>query len=114
MDFARIVEKAQTLGDVELALLLSLMAGQHCQIDADVESVSSLKEEIGLVRHPFSHEDHYAQITSQICSRVFGFSHSAVQCSSSTTLDNFREALLVDEILSAECIFPDPESHRVS
>lgn len=46
----RIAEKAQALSDVELAVLLCLVAEQHCIIEAEKEALNSLEEELQLVR----------------------------------------------------------------
>lgn len=41
--------KAQELTDLELALLISLVAGQHCIIQAEEESLDPLQQELQLV-----------------------------------------------------------------
>lgn len=43
------VEKVQELSDVELAVLLSLMANQHCMIQTEDEALPSLESELRLV-----------------------------------------------------------------
>lgn len=45
-----LVERVQELTDVELAMLLGLIAGQHCIIQTEREALSSLEQEIQLVR----------------------------------------------------------------
>lgn len=45
-------EKIHELTDLELALLVSLVAGQHCLIEADEEALYPLQQEIQLVRSP--------------------------------------------------------------
>ena len=50
MDTNRLLEKAQGLADVELAMLLSLVANQHCIIETEEESLEPLEQEIQLVR----------------------------------------------------------------
>lgn len=44
-----LVERVQGLTDVELAVLLSLVAGQHCIIETEEESIKALAEELQLV-----------------------------------------------------------------
>ena len=50
MEVSHLVERVQELTDVELAMLLSLIAGQHCMIQTEKEAISSLEQEIQLVR----------------------------------------------------------------
>ena len=49
MDSSKLVERVQELTDVELAILLSLIADQHCIIKTEEASSASLEEEIQLV-----------------------------------------------------------------
>lgn len=49
MDNPGLIERAQGLTDLELALLVSLAAGQHCSIDVRKEVLQSLQKEIKLV-----------------------------------------------------------------
>lgn len=51
MEVLGLVERVQELTDVELAMLLSLVAGQHCIIQTEREALSSLEQEIQLVRY---------------------------------------------------------------
>ena len=44
-----LLERVQGLTDVELAILLSLVAGQHCIIETEEEGLESLSEEAQLV-----------------------------------------------------------------
>ena len=44
-----IIRQAQVLSDVELAMLISLMAQEHCILETDPNSLDSLEEEIVLV-----------------------------------------------------------------
>ena len=43
-------EKVQGLSDLELAVLLSLIAGQHCIIETEKDALDTLAEELKLVR----------------------------------------------------------------
>ena len=49
MDPAGLVEKVQELTDLELAMLLSLVAGQHCIITAEQDDLDPLVQELHLV-----------------------------------------------------------------
>ena len=49
MDTAELVERVQELTDLELAVLLSLVAAQHCIITADEDDVDSMVQELQLV-----------------------------------------------------------------
>ena len=50
MEISKLVERAQELTDVELAILLCLVAGQHCIIQTEAEALALLEEELALVR----------------------------------------------------------------
>jgi hypothetical protein len=45
----RITEKVQALSDLELAVLICLVADQHCIIEAEKGSVGDVQEELKLV-----------------------------------------------------------------
>ena len=49
MDASRLVERVQELTDLELAMLLSLVAGQHCIITAEQDDLDPLEHELHLV-----------------------------------------------------------------
>lgn len=46
----RLIERIQNLTDLELALLVSLIARQHCLIEAEEDALHPLQQEIQLVR----------------------------------------------------------------
>lgn len=46
-----IVEKAQALSDVELAVLLCLVSDQHCLLQTQQSLLDGLNHELQLVRH---------------------------------------------------------------
>lgn len=50
MNLSMLLEKLHELTDVELAILTSLVAGQHCLIWTEGEVLSELEEELELVR----------------------------------------------------------------
>lgn len=98
MDVAKSVEKAQQLSDIELAMLLCLMTKQNCLFVTDAELIGSLKEDIRLVKSlstPLSaHKD--TEYLSQTSDENFGLTCASVICSRETTLDDFRDAMLID------------------
>lgn len=49
MEAQTATEKAQELSDVELAMLLSLVAKEHCIIQTEPEDLDALENEIKLV-----------------------------------------------------------------
>lgn len=49
MEKPGLIERAQELTDLELALLVSLVGGQHCLIEAEEEALHSLQKEIKVV-----------------------------------------------------------------
>ena len=49
MESDDLVERVQGLTDIELAVLLSLVAGQHCIIQTEARCLESLQKEIQLV-----------------------------------------------------------------
>ena len=52
MEAQGISQKVQDLSDIELAMLLSLMAKQHCIISTEEELLDPLEEEIKSARWP--------------------------------------------------------------
>lgn len=49
MEEIGLIERIQELTDLELALLLSLVAGEHCIIQTEEEALDPLEEELELV-----------------------------------------------------------------
>ena len=49
MEASSLVQKAQRLTDLELAILLCLIADHHCIIDTDEEALERLSDELALV-----------------------------------------------------------------
>ena len=47
--YDRLVEKVQTLSDLELAVLICLIAEQHCIIQTEHELLEKVEEELKLV-----------------------------------------------------------------
>ena len=54
MDHSQLIERVQELTDLELAMLLSLLAGQHCIITAEQDDLVSLEQELQLVTRTIS------------------------------------------------------------
>ncbi len=50
LEVSGLVERVQELTDIELAILLGFIAGQHCIIQTEREALGSLEQEIQLVR----------------------------------------------------------------
>ncbi|KAF6222159.1 hypothetical protein HO133_001245 [Letharia lupina] len=82
-DPSGLVERVQELTDLELAMLLSLVAGQHCIVAAEQDDLDSLEQELQLV-------------LGTIASNVFALYHTVLHCNHSTTLADFRDGILID------------------
>ncbi|KAH6642260.1 hypothetical protein C7974DRAFT_98312 [Boeremia exigua] len=76
----RLVEKVQTLSDLELAALVCLVAEQHCVIETERQLLDDVEEELKL-----------------IASNVFGLTWAVLECSEHTTLDDFGCGILVKD-----------------
>lgn len=70
--------RVQSLGDVELAVLLSMVAEEHCIFSTNANLTKSLQEEVRLT-----------------CIETFGLQPVLVECSAKTTVDEFNDKLLV-------------------
>ncbi|KAK0507808.1 hypothetical protein JMJ35_009697 [Cladonia borealis] len=79
METSPLVERVQDLTDLELAILLSLVAGEHCIIQTEGSALESLEQELRLV-----------------ASNLFGLSHAVVHCDESTTGEDFSDGILVE------------------
>lgn len=49
MEIHKLVERVQNSSDLELAILLCLIAKQHCRIEVEDELVDDLAQELALV-----------------------------------------------------------------
>ncbi|PYH54134.1 uncharacterized protein BO96DRAFT_343578 [Aspergillus niger CBS 101883] len=76
-DGSEISRLAPELSDLEVALFLCLAAHQHCRIDTTDANIHDVAKELAL-----------------ICTNTFGLSYSILDCSSATSLDDFRAELL--------------------
>ena len=86
--------KAQELGDLELAILICLVAREHCILSTNHETRHDLREELRL-----------------ICTSTFGLQPAIVQCSPKMTVDEFSESILVDSDSNGEDAFDRKESY---
>lgn len=71
-------ERLQELNDLELAILVALVAQEHCVFSSD-EPSKALQYELGAV-----------------CSRSFGRQVATIHCTPETTVDELNEAVLVN------------------
>ncbi|KAF3046280.1 hypothetical protein E8E11_003533 [Didymella keratinophila] len=76
----RLVEKVQTLSDLELAALVCLVAEQHCIIETEEQLLDTVESELKLV-----------------ASNVFGLTWAVLDCNEQTTLDDFGCGILVKD-----------------
>lgn len=103
-----IVAKVQSLSDIELAVLLSLITEQHCIIEAEPDSLDALTHEISLVSIFVLKFIRALGIDDplQIASNVFGLTCAVLNCSETTTLDDFGTGILAadgeDESFASE------------
>ncbi|KAF2773149.1 hypothetical protein EJ03DRAFT_250450, partial [Teratosphaeria nubilosa] len=74
-------EKIQSLSDLDLAILVSLISSQHCIVSTERAARSDLRDELRLT-----------------CNETFGLQTAVVDCAKGTTADDFNEALLVDVV----------------
>ncbi|KIW03744.1 uncharacterized protein PV09_05051 [Verruconis gallopava] len=88
----RLAEKAQELGDIELAVLLCLVAEAHCIIEADVEDIEQAEKEI-----------------QSICHKTFGLTTATLNCTADMSLDDFDAHILVYD--AAEVVTPTANQH---
>ncbi|KAI4163443.1 MAG: hypothetical protein LQ342_002950 [Letrouitia transgressa] len=78
---AEVIEQVEELTDIELAILLSLVARENCVIIQTAEVIlRSLQDELQCIAR-----------------NVFRLSHVVIECDASTTLDTFSTGLLVEE-----------------
>ncbi|KAF2396827.1 hypothetical protein EJ06DRAFT_515697 [Trichodelitschia bisporula] len=75
-----LADKAQELSDIELAVLLCLVTGEHCIIEADEEELDNVERELQL-----------------ICAGTFELQCAVVDFSENTTVDEFSSAIFADD-----------------
>lgn len=73
--------KIVDLGDLELAILVCLVAQQHCILSTTAPSNQGLQHELRLV-----------------CASTFGLQPAVIECSPSMTIDEFSEGVLIESL----------------
>jgi hypothetical protein len=91
-----LLEKVQDLSDLELAVLLCLIAQEHCIIDTEPSALDDVVHELQLVSEILRLELLITTKFFQVASNVFSLSQSVVDCSESTSLDDFANAIFID------------------
>lgn len=107
MDGEHIADLVHQLNDVELAVLLSLVARKHCILTTEPECLDLLRQQIELVSVHLKSWG-ASLMFWQLGPAVFGLTVTVVRCASDTTLDDFIEPLLLDDIRLS------PTSHGIS
>lgn len=90
----QVQSKVQELGDLELAVLVCLMAQEHCVFSTSHESRHGLRDELRL-----------------ICMHTFGLQPAVVECSPKMTVDQFSEAILVESSSDDDDVFGLKQSY---
>lgn len=90
-------DKVQQLGDLDLAVLISLISGQHCIFSTDSRSNQDLQDELLLT-----------------CSETFGLRPTVIDCTRKTTVDEFNKSILIDSHISFEDTHPHHDSNQRS
>ncbi|KAK3113377.1 hypothetical protein LTR53_009367 [Teratosphaeriaceae sp. CCFEE 6253] len=80
MDEEVLQDRLQNLSDLGLAILVSLISGQHCIFYTSLDAVRGLRKEL-----------------QSSCAGTFGIETAVVDCSN-ITVDDFSEAILVDSL----------------
>ena len=91
---AVIQNKIQVLGDLELAVLVCLVAREHCIFSTSNTSRQNLRDELRL-----------------ICMHTFGLQPAIIECSPKMTVDQFSEAILVESLNTDSDGFGQQESN---
>ncbi|KAL3441591.1 hypothetical protein BJX65DRAFT_245269 [Aspergillus insuetus] len=76
---------AHELSDLELALLLCLGGQEHCLIETDHGSINDVAAELAL-----------------ICSHTYGLEYTVVDCSETTSLEEFRDQICISALRTDE------------
>jgi hypothetical protein len=95
MDQETLSSLVHGLNDIELAVLLCLVADKHCILTTEDAGLEELEQEVDVVCLPLpsSRPSNGTQIGTQ----VFGLLTVTVQCTPETTLDDFVGGILVNE-----------------
>ncbi|PGH30378.1 hypothetical protein GX50_06855 [[Emmonsia] crescens] len=81
MEYPNLHDRIEDLSDLEVVVLLSLIACEHCIIDTERDVLDDLENELIL-----------------IAENIFGLSHAALNCSPETTLEEFSNAILAHNV----------------
>ncbi|KAG8669169.1 hypothetical protein FPOAC1_008557 [Fusarium poae] len=96
-----LLNKVHALSDLELALLLCLISREHCLVSTPSEAIDDLIQELQLV-----------------ATKTFGLSWVVIDCTPSTTLEDFASALLLGNQASPSSHSPtalrNPDSYFTS
>ncbi|KAF1933301.1 uncharacterized protein M421DRAFT_52318 [Didymella exigua CBS 183.55] len=84
----RLVEKVQTLSDLEIAVLICLVAEQHCIFETEAQLLDTVESELKLIL------DFTSTKFSQVATHVFGLTWAVLECNEQTTLDHFGCGIL--------------------
>ena len=87
--------KIQELEDLELAILICLIAKEHCIFSTDNQSKHDLRDELRL-----------------ICTSVFSLQPVVVEFSPSMTVDEFNESILTDSKTADDADFGPSEGYE--
>ncbi|KLJ06761.1 hypothetical protein EMPG_17755 [Blastomyces silverae] len=80
MEYPSLHDRVEDLSDIEVVVLLSLVAREHCIIDTEREVLDDLENELILITE-----------------NIFGLSHATLDCSPDTTLEEFSNAILAHD-----------------
>lgn len=96
MDYTDLADIARQLSDLEVAILLSLVAREHCLIETTSHCINDLAKELALVCQ-CTHDIVIISNERQIGSTTFNYSYCILDCSSATSIDDiFNDVLTPD------------------
>lgn len=79
-DTHTLVDKAQELGDLELAVLLCLVANEHCIIEADAQDIKHAEKEL-----------------RTLCRSTFGLKSAELRFDKDSSINDFGEGILIQD-----------------
>lgn len=96
MDYTDLADIAQQLSDLEVAILLCLVAREHCLIETTNHCINDLAKELALVCQCTQNIEIVSN-ERQIGSTTFNYSYCILDCSSATSIDDiFNDVLTPD------------------
>lgn len=90
-------DEIENLTDLEIAILLCLVAREHCIVEADKAAIDDLENELKLVISSHALAQHWLTDASQIIHNIFGLPHVVLHCSPETSLEEFSTSILTHE-----------------